>query len=121
MQWAADMYRATASGRIVLNIGAPITGGDQAGNMRLFEAAAVGRLLITDHYSNISDYFEPGKEIVTFVSPEDLVAKIAYYLDHPEEATAIGLAGQQRCLRSHSMEQRAQWLHQIITDVRRGL
>lgn len=120
MQWGAEMYRACASGRIVLNIGAPLTGGNQAGNMRLFEAASVGRCLITDHYPNISDYFEPGKEVVTFTSPQDLVAKIDYYTKHPEEAAAIGLAGQRRCAESHSMEQRAQWLHNIITDIRGG-
>jgi hypothetical protein len=85
-----------------------------AGNARLFEVTGAGALLITDAKGNLSDYFEPGREVVTYHSYEECVALVRHYLAHPEEARAIAAAGQSRCLRDHSFRRRAQQLRGLM-------
>jgi spore maturation protein CgeB len=48
-----------------------------------------------------------GQEYVSFDSPDDLVAKATYYLQHEEERVRIARAGQERALQHYSP--RAWW------------
>lgn len=113
--WGMDMYRSLKRGRIALNVQIDI-GGNQAGNMRLFETTGVGAFLLTDFHPNIKDYFEPGAEIETYASTGELNEKLLYYLDNPEKREMIARLGQERCLREYSMEKRAAELDRIIRD-----
>jgi spore maturation protein CgeB len=74
----------------------------------------VGAFLLTDDKKNLGTLFEPGKEVVTYSSPEEAIKLIDYYLDHPEEREAIARAGQQRTLREHTYHQRLQELVEIL-------
>ncbi|MCL2934652.1 MAG: tetratricopeptide repeat protein, partial [Trichodesmium sp. MAG_R03] len=69
---------------------------------RLFEVALAGGFQLA-HSSGkeISRYFEPGKEIVMYDNKEDLVAKVEYYLDHPEERIQIAASAREKALLSH--------------------
>ncbi|MCW8932305.1 MAG: glycosyltransferase [Gammaproteobacteria bacterium] len=87
-----------------------------SGAMRLFEATGVGTCLITDNQSNLSDTFEPDKEIVTYSSLPECVEKVNYLLEHPEEREAIALAGQQRNLKEHTIRHRCEQIHELITN-----
>jgi hypothetical protein len=115
--WGLEMYRLLASSRIVLNrhIGAAR---QYANNMRLYEATGVGSLLLTDEKANLHELFEPGREIVTYVSPGDLVDKARHLLDHEEERRAIAVAGQARTLRDHSYAVRMRELAAILEEHR---
>ena len=88
--------------------------GSYANNMRLFEATGVGALLITDCKENLSEMFEPGKEVVVYRGAEECVELIRYYLEHEEERQTIAAAGQQRTLREHSYYQRMKELVEIV-------
>jgi spore maturation protein CgeB len=112
-KWGMDMYRALKSGRIALNAEIGLACGE-AGNMRMFEAAGVGSLLLTERHNNVRDYFEPGKEIETFANDNELVEKIGYYLDHTDEREAIAKEGQRRCLQDYSMERRAEAFDDLV-------
>ena len=70
--------------------------------MRLYEATGVGSLLLTDEGANLSELFEPGREVVTYADVDDLVEKARHYLAHDEERRAIASAGQARTLRDHT-------------------
>jgi len=105
-----EMYRVLAASSITLNIHIDCAQGN-VGNMRLFESTGVGACVITEHGANIAELFEPDKEIITYKSKEEMVEKITYLLEHRALASEIGLAGQQRTLRDHSV---ARMLHDIM-------
>ncbi|KPA19307.1 Macrocin-O-methyltransferase [Candidatus Magnetomorum sp. HK-1] len=102
--WGINMYRALKCGRIVLNI--DIDFGD-GGNMRLFETTGVGSFLLTQYQDKVAKYFEPGKEVETFRSPEEMIEKIEYYLKYPQKREDIAYRGQQKCLSEFSIKNRA--------------
>jgi predicted SAM-dependent methyltransferase/tetratricopeptide (TPR) repeat protein len=125
-RYGLEMYRALASGRIVIDARAmhfatdPANGGlvdlcgRQTSNMRIFEATGCGTFLLAEHQDNLKDYFQIGVEIETFTNDEDLIEKIYYYLANPDEREAIAQRGHNRCLTEYSMEQRAVELDRII-------
>lgn len=75
-------------------------------NPRTFEIAACATLQLIDIRSELAAYYEPGREIVTYASPEELIAKIEYYLAHEEERKAIALNGLYRTMRDHTYARR---------------
>jgi spore maturation protein CgeB len=111
--WGLDMLRVLASARIALNRHGDVAEG-YANNMRLYEATGVGTLLMTDGGRNLSELFEPGREVVTYSGADDLVAKIRHYLEHEEERAAIARAGRQRTLREHTYAERMRELAAIL-------
>lgn len=113
-----DMYRRLAASWITLNNHIDFAG-DFAGNMRMFEATGVGSCLLTDWKKNISDFYEPEKEVVTYRDPDEVIEKIGYYLGHKDECRRIAEAGQKRTLTEHSYENRMKELSRII-DTRFG-
>ena len=111
--WGLEMYRLLRDARISLNRHIAEAEG-HANNMRLYEATGVGSLLLTDEGSNLSELFEPGREVVTYAGVDDLVEKARHYLAHDEERRAIAAAGQARTLRDHTYELRMQELAEIL-------
>lgn len=111
--WGMDMYRVLARSRIVLNSHLDSTG-DWATNQRLFEVTGVGSLLLTDQKRNMPDLFEPDREAVTYSSVEELVEKVAYYLEHEEERREIAEAGRRRTLTDHTTRQRGRRIAEIL-------
>jgi len=98
--WGMDMFGLLARSRITVNRHIDVAE-HSANNMRLFEATGCGALLITDYKDNLADLFEIGREVVAYRTPEECVALIRYYRDHPDEAAAIAHAGQARTLRDY--------------------
>lgn len=111
-RFGLEMHRALKRSRICLN-GVIDIGQGQSANMRLFEIAGTGSFQLMEHHDN-APYFEPCVEIETYRGKEELMEKIFYYLDHPEERRAIAKRGQERCLRDYSMERRAKDFEGII-------
>lgn len=85
---AARAY-ATARGAINCSLNGDL-------NLRTFEILGAGGLLMNDRLapaSGMDRLFEDGRHYVAWRSPEELVEKGRYYLDHPAEAAAIRRAG----------------------------
>lgn len=123
--FGVGMQQALKRGRIVFDARATIlasgqngasfdVGSDETTNMRLFETTGVGACLLTPHYKNLADFFEPGREAATFQTADDLIATVLRLLATPQEREAIAANGQRRCLQDHSMERRAIWFDQIV-------
>lgn len=74
--------------------------------LRDFEAPMAGAFYMLEYLPEIEEFFEPGKEIVCFHSPDELVEKARYYLCHEEEREAIRKAGHERALRDHTWQKR---------------
>ncbi|MBV8033034.1 MAG: glycosyltransferase family 1 protein [Betaproteobacteria bacterium] len=111
-QQAAECYnRALISLNVSLN-------GDL--NLRVFEVLAAGGFLITDRLSVESGLpllFEPGKELVTFETPQELQELITGFLARPDEAMAIAQAGQARYLKQHRPQEK---IRQLLSLMARG-
>ena len=85
-----------------------------AANIRLYEATGVGSCLLTDWKENLSNLFEPGKEILTYRTKEEALDKILYCKSNPSFATRIAAKGQERTLSNYSYRQ-------IVPDIIRFL
>jgi spore maturation protein CgeB len=111
--WALDMYRALARSRLTFNRHIDVAG-DNANNMRLYEATGVGTLLVTDRKRNLGELFEPGREVVVYSDAAEAARLINYYLAHPDEAAEIARAGQARTLRDHTYRRRMEALVPLL-------
>lgn len=105
-RWAHDMVRLLRSARIVVNIDVDAFGA-QPPNMRLIEATGAGAFLLTPAHPELKNYFEPGVEVETFRTENELMAKIGYFLGDTAACDAIAAAGQARCLSDHALSRRA--------------
>jgi spore maturation protein CgeB len=109
----ADHNAINCSARMVLNINresmarvgfSPPT--------RIFEAAGAAACLITDAWTGIEQFFEPGREILVASSAEEIV-RCLREISWPH-AREIGMAMRRRALRDHAYELRAQQVHVIL-------
>ncbi|MBV9074425.1 MAG: glycosyltransferase [Acidobacteria bacterium] len=110
-----DHNRVNCSARMVLNINrdsmvevgfSPPT--------RVFEAAGAAACLVTDAWTGIEMFFEPGKEILVAESAEDIVSLLRNTTG--DQAARIGLAMRERALRDHTYAQRAAQVSQILAN-----
>ncbi|WP_179147476.1 glycosyltransferase family protein [Cylindrospermopsis raciborskii] len=92
-----DLYRRTLVGiNVHNNMGVH--------NGRLFDLAAYGVCQICDNKQHLHHVFVPGKEIIGYESTNEAIDLIRYYLAHPNEANAIGIAGRERYYRDYTMD-----------------
>ena len=61
---------------------------------------AAGGFLITNYQAEIAEYFEDGVDLVMAYTPEDMIQKTAYYLQHEDERKEIALNGQKKVFES---------------------
>lgn len=111
--WGLDMYRALARSRITFNRHINVAE-NNANNMRLYEATGMGALLLTDRKDNLHHLFEIGREVLAYSSKEEAAELVQHYLAHPDEASQIARAGQQRTLREHTYARRMEELVPIL-------
>lgn len=86
------------------------------GAMRLFEATGSGTCLMTDNQENLSELFEPDKEIIAYDSVAECIEKINYLLEHEDERKKIAQAGQKRTLSEHLLQHRCEHIHDLILN-----
>ncbi len=91
--------------RITLNRHGDIAEG-HANNMRLFEATGMGAVLLTESAPNLAALFEPGREVVPYDGPDDLVAQATRLLEDDVERSRNPAAGQRRTLADHTYARR---------------
>jgi spore maturation protein CgeB len=119
-RFGLEMYRTLAESRVTLNIHAD-SSPTHASNMRLFETTGVGSCLLTDWKSNLTELFEPDKEIIVYRSAGECIDKACWLLDHPQDCRQVAAAGQKRTLRDHTFAARAPQFDEIIyTALRRA-
>jgi len=106
--WGNDLTDLMLQSKIVLNITNSNFYCVETGlNLRIFEVLATGGFLLTDHYEEIAELFEIGKEIETYSSARELREKVEYYLNHEEERIQIAAAGKKKFYELYTWEQRA--------------
>jgi len=88
--------------RLTVNFSACSTGDGHQLKGRVFEAAVGGSMLLESANDMTRDFFEEGKEFVSFDGEADLIAKVRHYLDHPEEMAVVAAAAYRRFLDSYA-------------------
>jgi len=81
---------------------------------RDFEVPMCGVLYLTSDQPDLYRVYDVGREVVTYRSKDDCIAKIRYLLAHPEACSQIRQASRQRCLRDHTWERRFYDLFKLI-------
>ena len=83
-------------------------------HLREFEAPMCGALYCTGYSDELSEHFEPEKEIITYRNSYELLDKVRYYLAHPLESERIRKAGHVRALADHTYQHRFRTLFRKI-------
>lgn len=105
--WGEALHQLFADADIILNITrAPFYAAETGINLRIFEALAAGKFLLTDYCDEVVEMFEPGVEIETFKSSRELIEKVGYYLAHPEQRVRIAQAGHKKFLERYTWSAR---------------
>jgi spore maturation protein CgeB len=113
--WGLDMYQILAGSKIVINAHIDVAEG-RANNMRMFEATGCGALLVTEEAPNLGDMFEPGREVVTYSGPDELVTRVREMLGDDAARNRIAAGGQGRTMREHTYARRAAELEAILEE-----
>ncbi|RYB95852.1 spore maturation protein [Nocardioides oleivorans] len=101
-----DLARATAYDVMAASAATLNLHGDQDGfTMRTFEAAGVGGVELLDR-SDVEGLYEPGREVLTWTTPEELTDICRRALAEPEWADAIRAAARSRTLAQHTFDHR---------------
>ena len=74
--------------------------------LRAFEIMGSGGFLLTNYQSEFLDYFVPGEDFDFFESPEDMIRKIDYYLEHDELRNQITQNALNKIKKYHSFNDR---------------
>jgi len=112
---APDRHSAFySSSRLTLNITrASMAAMGYCPSGRLFEAAACGTPVLSDWWTGLDEFFEPGEEILIARSSSDSVRTI---LEDPTTLSQIGSRAKQRALDCHTSQIRARQLVDLIED-----
>ena len=99
--WGRDLYSIYDSYLITIHKNIDIAKNEISAK-RLFEATGMGICVVAEVSEEISEFFQPGREIVTYSTKEECLEKIRHLLMNSQEAVKIGKAAQERTLRSHT-------------------
>ena len=85
---------------------------------RCFEIPAAKTFMLSQYTEDLASMFEPDKEAVYFKTPDELVEKAKYYLEHEEEREKIAKAGYDRLMRDgHEVGDRVQQIMEKYNEV----
>jgi spore maturation protein CgeB len=85
-------------------------------NTRAFELAASGACQVVDLKGELEHLFKPGEEVVAYRDLGELKRQLDFYLDHPDEARAIGQNARSRALGEHTLRHRVEEMLEVIAD-----
>ena len=75
---------------------------------RVLDILSCGGFCISNYQTELAEYMEDGKDMVMYVSMEDLADKVSYYLVHEEERQKIAQNGYEKVCRYFALENRIQ-------------
>jgi hypothetical protein len=113
--WGLDMFGVLATAKVCVNRHIAFAEGF-ANNMRLFEATGVGALLCTEAAPNLAELFEPGREVATYATVDELTERAGALLADEPRRAAIAAAGQARTLVSHTYAHRIEQLAGMLSE-----
>jgi spore maturation protein CgeB len=82
--------------------------------LRDFEAPMSGAFYMVQYFDELTDFFDPDREIVCFSEVAELVDKARFYLRHSAEREKIRMAGTQRARSEHTWHKRFEMVFREI-------
>ncbi len=86
-------------------------------NPRVYDVLACGGFLLTQYNPGVEDEFAIGRDLDVFHTRDEMVEKIAYYLDRPDERAQIAQSGQVCALAKYGYRVRIQALLNALRSV----
>ena len=77
--------------------------------LRIFDILGCGGFLMTNYQAELPEYFEIGRDLEAYSSPDELIDKCAYYLTHEDVRKQIAQNGYRKVCEQHT------YLHRIKT------
>ena len=75
-------------------------------HLRDFEAPMSGALYLTGDLEELHEFYEVGKEVLTYQNEDDMLDQVRYYTAHSTEAEVIRAAGLKRAQHDHTYQKR---------------
>jgi spore maturation protein CgeB len=73
---------------------------------RTFEIPGCGGFQLTEYVPHLERYFELEREVSVYRTTEDLIERIAYWINNPEERRDVAAAGYRRVMAEHTYDHR---------------
>ena len=112
------MLKALSSAKIAIN-----AHGDfmrYGGNMRLFEAAAVGAFQIVDDRPGVREWFAVGEHLAVYRDHDDLREKVRYFLDNGAERARMAAAARAHVMEHHTYARRLERVEALLGEMKDG-
>ena len=71
-------------------------------SLRVLDVLAAGGFLLTSYTPEIAEYFTDGTDLAIARTPEEMIEKAAYYLEHEDERKEIAINGQRKVFEEFS-------------------
>lgn len=85
--------------------------------LRAFQIASCGAVQLAEDHPNLYAYMNPGEDIITFHTGQELCEKLSYYRTHPESARAVATRALWRSTYDYSfMQMAAKLLHTVFNS-----
>lgn len=84
--------------------------------LRAMDIMGCGGFLLTNYQADFEDYFEAGVDYVYYTDNEDLLIKVAYYLEHEEERKQIARNGYEKVKANHTYRHRIQSILEMVKE-----
>ena len=86
--------------------------------LRIFDIMGCGGFLMTNYQTELTDYFEIGRDLETYSSMDELVDKCAFYLEHDDIRREIARNGYEKIKQQHTYPHRmAEMLRNITSNL----
>lgn len=82
--------------------------------LRDFEGPMCRTCYLTGHNDEIAEFYDIGREIDTYRSPEELIDKVRFYLGHADAAEKLREAGYRRAVTDHTWQRRFEELFRKV-------
>ena len=93
-----------------INLNLSLKGIEGGTPQRVMDVMGAGGFVMTNYCEETAELFEENKEIVMFKTPEELLEKVEYYLQHDKEREQIARAGHDKVLDCYTYEKKLEKL-----------
>ena len=104
-----------------INLNIALKGIEGGTTQRIMDIMGAGGFVLTNYCEETAELFEEDKEIVMFRTPEELIQKVDYYLEHEEEREQIARAGHERAMNDYTYEKKIKKLLDWVTEDEGGV
>ena len=104
-----------------INLNIALKGIEGGTTQRIMDIMGAGGFVLTNYCEETAELFEEDKEIVMFRTPEELIQKVDYYLEHEEEREQIARAGHEKAMNDYTYEKKIKKLLDWVTEDEGGV